>query len=163
MVLAALWVEGQGMHLAANSIGHLLSDFTGTDAETLTHFYDEELSHYMWHLGLIGLSALLIWRQWRFPFVGERSSLWIEGISGLLYGFTFFLIIVEGQTAIFGLPFAIIVTIAGLIWGRKHLRHQPLLAFFWIGYLIAALLTIGWWIYWGDLLEFSDPTVGIIS
>ncbi len=163
MILAALWVEGQGMHLAANSIGHLLSNFVGTDAETLTHFYDEELSHYMWHLGLIGLSALLIWRQWRFPFIGERSSLWIEGISGLLYGFTFFLIIVEGQTAIIGLPFAVIVTIAGLIWGRRYLKHQPLLAFFWIGYLIAALLTLGWWIYWGDLLEFSDPIVGIIS
>jgi len=155
MVLAALWVEGQGMHL--------LSDMVGTDAETLTHFYDEQLSHYMWHLGVIGLSGLLLWRQWRHPFVGERSSLWLEGVSGFLYGFTFFLIIVEGQTALFGFPFAIIVTLAGLIWGRGQLRQQPLLAFFWIGYLIATLLTLGWWLYWGALLEFSDPTVGLIS
>ncbi|HET6444621.1 MAG TPA: hypothetical protein VFI27_08575 [candidate division Zixibacteria bacterium] len=163
MVLAALWVLGQGMHLAANSIEHLMSDMVGTDAQVLTYYYDEHLSHYMWHIGVMGLSALLIWRQWRNPFEGERSTLWIEGVSGLIYGLTFFLIIVEGQTANVGLPFAIIVAIAGLIWGRGKLRQQPILAFFWIGYLLATLFTIGWWIYWGDLIEFSDPIVGIIS
>ncbi len=153
LVLAAIWIEGQGLHLAANSIGHMLSDFVGTDAETLTYFYDERLSHYMWHFAVMGLSVLLLWRQWRFPFEGERSSLWLEGVAGFLYGFTFFLIIMEGQTAYFGLPFAIIVTIAGLIWGRGQFRQQPLLAFFWIGYLIASVVSIGWWIYWGEPLE----------
>jgi hypothetical protein len=163
MILAALWVLGQGMHLAANSIGHLLSELANSDAKTLTNFYDEQLSHYMWHLGVIGLSALIAWRQWRNPFSGERSTLWLEGISGLLYGFTFFLIIVEGQTAVIGLPFAVIVTVAGAIWGRKHFRQQPLLAFFWIGYLIATLLFICWAIRWCGLPEFSDPRVGFIS
>jgi hypothetical protein len=163
MVLAALWVEGQGIHLAANSIGHLLSDAAGVDVNELTHFYDEQLSHYMWHIGVMGLSALLIWRQWRYPFTDERSSLWLEGVSGFLYGFTFFLIIVEGQTALVGIPFAVVVTIAGLIWGRGHFRQQPLLAFFWISYLIATLFVIGWAIRWGGLPEFSDPRVGLIS
>jgi hypothetical protein len=32
MALAALWVLGQGMHLAANSIGHQLADMTDSDA-----------------------------------------------------------------------------------------------------------------------------------
>jgi hypothetical protein len=161
LVLAALWIEGQGLHLAANSIGHMLSDMVGTDAETLTYFYDERLSHYMWHFGVIGLSALILWRQWRFPFEGQRSSLWLEGISGFLYGFTFFLIIVEGQTVLIGLPFAIIVTIAGLIWGRGQFRQQPLLAFFWIGYLIATVMSVVWWIYWGEFIEIFET--GLIS
>lgn len=163
LILAALWIEGQGMHLAANSIGHLLPESAGEDVNQLTHFYDEQLSHYMWHLGVVGLSALLIWRQWRYPFKNERSTLWLEGIAGILYGLTFFLIIVEGQTVLIGLPFAVIVAGAGIIWGRKHLRQQPVLSFFWIAYILAAVATIAWWIYWGDLLEFSDPAVGMIS
>src|SRR5574341_2595098 len=44
MALAGLWVLGQGMHLVANSIGHLLEDAAESDAWTLTHFYDEVLS-----------------------------------------------------------------------------------------------------------------------
>ena len=163
MILAALWASGHGMHLAANAIGHLLRGLAGTDVETLTYFIDEELSHYLWHTGVIGLSALIIWRQWRFPFKDERSTLWLEAVSGVLYGFSFFLIIVEGQTYLFALPFAIIVAVAGLIWGRGQFRQQPLLAFFWGGYLLASILTIAWWIYWGDVVEFSDPAVGLIS
>jgi hypothetical protein len=156
LILAALWIEGQGMHLAANSIGHMGEFFSGTDAEKLTYFYDERLSHYMWHIGAMGLSLLLLWRQWKHPFEGERSSLWLEGISGFLYGFTFFLIIVEGQTTLVGLPFAIIISIAGLIWGRGKFRQQPLLAFFWIGYLIASVCAIAWWIYWGEMIEIFE-------
>ena len=48
LALAALWVEGQGMHLAANSIGHHFGDLQ-SDAAKLSHAYDEHISHYMWH------------------------------------------------------------------------------------------------------------------
>ena len=75
MALAALWVEGQGMHLSSNSIGHLLKQVKDSDAYALTNFYDEILSHFLWHVGAIGLSVLLIARQIRNPFVGERASL----------------------------------------------------------------------------------------
>ena len=39
MALAGLWAMGQGMHLVANSIGHLLEK--GGDVYTLTYFYSE--------------------------------------------------------------------------------------------------------------------------
>ena len=42
--LSGLWAMGQGMHLAANSIGHLLTK--GNDVYTLTYFYDEVLNMY---------------------------------------------------------------------------------------------------------------------
>jgi hypothetical protein len=59
LVLAAFWVEGQGMHLAANSIGHLTKGMSNSDANALTHFFDEILSHYLWHIGLAWLACPL--------------------------------------------------------------------------------------------------------
>jgi len=161
LFLAASWVEGQGMHLSANSIGHLLREMTDSDAYSLTHFYDEVLSHYLWHCGMVGLSALLIVRQWRHPFIEERAALVMESLAGILHGFTFFLIIVEGRMALLGVPFAVAVTLFGLVWGRKNLRQQPLLGFFFVTYLVATILFAGWAAYWGGLPEFSE--VGIID
>ena len=81
MLFVGLWVEGQGMHLSANSIGNLLKDMPEGDVYILTHFYDEVLSHYLWHLGFVGLSGLLLIRQWQNPFATVVSSLAPETIS----------------------------------------------------------------------------------
>jgi hypothetical protein len=161
LILAALWVEGQGMHLAGNSIGHLTKDIAGSDVETLTHFYDEVLSHYLWHVGLVGLSALLIYRQWKNPFVNERSGLGFAIAAGIIHGFNYFISIVEAATAPLGVPFALLVVIFALVWGRGKLRQQPILAFFFVTYLVATLFFLGWGLYWGGLPEFSK--VGIID
>ncbi len=159
--LAALWVEGQGMHLAANAIGHLTKALVGADVEALTHFLDEVLSHYLWHIGLVGLSALLIYRQWKNPFTGERSGLGFEIAGGIIHGFNYFITVVEAATTPLGVPFAALVVAFTLIWGRQKLRQQPILAFFFVAYLVAALFFLGWGIYWGGLPEFSK--VGIIE
>jgi hypothetical protein len=156
MVLAALWVQGQSMHLAANSIGHLLKEMTGSDAYILTYFYDETLGHILWHSGVMGLSALLLIRQWRNPFSGERASLGLLLPAGIIHGLTFFVIVIEGGTAFLGIPFALIVILVGLVWGRDKLREQPLLLFFLVSYVVAMLFFAGWGIYWGGLPEFSE-------
>lgn len=161
LVLAAMWVEGQGMHLVANSIGHLTQALAGSDVETLTHFYDEVLSHYLWHVGLVGLSALLIYRQWKNPFTQQRSGLGFEITAGIIHGFNYFLTIVEAATTPLGVPFALAVVIFTLVWGRGRLRQQPVLAFFFVAYLVACLFFLGWGLYWGGLPEFSK--VGIID
>ena len=54
-----------------------------------------------------------------------------------------------------GVPFAILITIFTLAWGRKKLRQQPLLIFFFVAYLVATILFAGWAIYWGGLPEFG--------
>jgi len=161
VVLAALWVEGQAMHLAANSIGHLLEDMKGSDAYHLTAFYDEVLSHYMWHFGIVGLSALLLWRQWHSPFHEERTWLWPLILAGVIHGFTFFVIVIEAGTAPLGVSFAVMVTALGWILGRKKMRQQPLLIFFLVSCSVATAFFIGWAIYWSGLPEFSQ--VGIID
>jgi hypothetical protein len=155
-VLAALWVLGQGMHLAANSIGHLLEEMSGSDAYVLTYFYDETLGHILWHSGVMALSALLQVRQWRNPFSGERASLGLLLPAGIIHGLTFFVIVIEGGTALLAIPFALIAVLAVLIWGRGKLREQPLLLFFLVSYIVAMLFMAGWGIYWRGLPQFSE-------
>lgn len=160
MVLAALWVEGQSMHLAANSIGHLVGDPGASDAARLTYFYDEQLGHYLWHIGLLALAALLVYREWRRS-TGLLTSWGITVPAGVIYGFTTFAATLEGQTAPMSLPFVILATLVTLIWGRNKLGTKPLLAFFFVSFLVATLFYTGWGIYWGGFPEFS--AVGIIK
>lgn len=163
MILAATWASGQGMHLAANSIGHLLQESMGPDINDLTYFYDETLSHIIWHLGIIGLSALLMFRQWKNPFSEQTTGLALVIIGGVLYGFTYFLTIVEGGTTVLGVPFALLATICSLLWARDRLKQAPLVTFFFTAYLLATLLFAIWAIMWGGLPEFSDPAVGWLN
>ncbi len=82
-------------------------------------------------------------------------------VAGIIHGFNYFLTIVEAATTPLGVPFAVLVVLATAIWGRKNLRQQPILAFFFVTYLVATLFFLGWGLYWGYLPEFSQ--VGIID
>jgi hypothetical protein len=167
MILSSVWVLGHGMHLSANSINNLAEglakkqqfDITGTDIYKLTYFFDEYLSHYLWHIGIIGLASLLIYREWRYP-VGEKIAGWATLLSGFIYGFTLFCIFLEGQTVPLGLPFTILITLLTLIWGLKKITQRPIYAFFFIACFVAILLFTGWGLYWGGFPQFSD--VGLI-
>lgn len=163
MVLAAVWVLGQGMHLSANSINNLseafakkqVIDITGTDIYRLTYFYDEHLSHYLWHFGVIGLTTLLVYREWRSP-TKIQTRWWMAILGGIIFGFTQFLIFLEGQTVAMGFPFAIGLTLVILIWGRKTWGQRPILAFFFIAYLLAAVLLTGWGVVYGGFPQLTD-------
>jgi hypothetical protein len=167
LVLAAFWVEGQGMHLSSNSISNLMEalsrsglvDLNANDIFNLTYFYDERLGHYLWHIGVLGLAGLLVFREWRHP-VGEATAWWLTVPAGLIYGFFLFAITNEGQTVWMGLPFSILVSFLGLVWGRSRLRQQPVLAFFLVACVFASLLYAGWGLYWGGFPGFFD--VGIL-
>lgn len=167
VVMSAFWVVGQGMHLSANSINNLIGslsknqviDVTGTDIFRLTYFYDEHLSHYLWHIGVLGLAGLLIYEGWHL-LADEKTDWRIVIPAGALYGFTYFSIFLEGQTLPIGLPFATVSTLLILGWGRRKLAQQPVLAFFFVTCLLASILYIGWGLYWGGFPQFSE--VGLI-
>ena len=167
MVFAALWGSGHGMHLAANSINNLVEnlaknlqiDIIGTDIHTLIYFYDEKLSHYLWYSAILGLMALLSYREWKRP-SNQTTVWWMVILAGLIHGFTIFCVFLEGQAVVLGLPFIAIFTLLVLIWGRKNLTNQPLLSFFTIASLLAVSLLLGWGLYWGGFPEFSE--VGLI-
>jgi len=160
VLLAGIWAEGQGMHLSANSIGRLLNEITHGDAYSLTGFYDELLSRHLWHLGIFGLAALLVYVEWRQKPDEDRVS-WVWVIpAGIIHGITLFLIMIEGRTAPIGIFFTFVLVMVPLIYGRDRLKKEPLISFFFISCLIALFLIAGWCIYWGGCPEFSD--VGII-
>jgi hypothetical protein len=160
LILSALWVEGQGMHLAGNSIGHFAESLPGTPIAALTHFYDEVLSHYMWHGAMLGLAALLMVRQWNNPFAGQLSNLRLEIGAGVLHGINYALMVLEGATTVIGVPFAVLALALILVRGRSTLRQAPILAFFLVTFTVAVLLFLGWGLYWGGLVEPS--AVGLI-
>jgi len=163
MVMAAFWAAGQGMHLSANSINNLIGnlaknqvvDVTATDLYHLTYFYDEYLSHFLWHIGVVGLAVLLIYNAWMYP-SSERTDWRLVAPAGVLYGFTCFCFFLEGNTLVLGLPFATIVTLLVLVWGRNKLAQQPILAFFFASCLFAFLLFAGWRLYWGSFIPIME-------
>ena len=166
LVLAAIWVEGHGIHLSANSIHNLFdalarspsTDLKSTDVFRLTYFFDEELGHDIWYTGILGMAAFLIYQAWHNP-IGQTT--WpVVLLAGLIHGFSYFAIFIEGQLVVLGLPFAAAVVALSLIFGREKLPAQPVLAFFFVASLVAFLLFAGWGLYWRGFPQFSD--VGII-
>lgn len=158
LVLAVLWTAGQAMHLSANSINNLLGSGS-SDVRNLVHFYDEVLSHYLWHIAIVGLSILLV----AVPANGESIPVAIHWAviipSAILYGFTFFAAVNEGGTVPFGLTSATLIPIALLLTKRGDLRARSLTTFFFLAYILSTLLFAGWFAYWGGFPEFSDTGI----
>ena len=58
VALAAVWVLGQGMHLATNAIGDAAGKdeaFYASRPGELDHWLDEVLSHWLWHVAWVAL------------------------------------------------------------------------------------------------------------
>jgi hypothetical protein len=159
--LGAVWAQAQGMHLAANSIDNLVAAQTGMPAIPLIHLFDEIVSHYLWLVAIVGLAALAYVRQRRHPLAADppddRFGLAVVAIAALIYGFTFFDVVVEGGTGGFGIPAAAALTIIPLLVSRAGLRREPVGAFVFAGHLFAIALFAAWWIYWGGRLpQFTE-------
>lgn len=156
MVFASIWILGQGMHLAANSIDNLIENLAktqslnilDTDVYRLTYFIDEELSHYIWHIGVLGLAGLLIYSYWRSG--SEEKTDWRLVIpAGILYGAVCFCIFIEGQTSLMSFPMLGLASLFLLVWARKDLTKKPVLAFFTIAFLLAFVGIAVWSIMHG--------------
>jgi hypothetical protein len=130
-----------------------------SDAYALTHFYDEGLSHYLWYLGIIGMAALLMIREWSGLFEHAPQTLPVL-VAAVIYGITTFITTIESGTVPLILPFSVAVG-SFFVWrGYRRMHSQPLIAFFGMGYALAAVLMIGWGIYWRGFPQFSE--LGII-
>jgi hypothetical protein len=165
-VFAVFFVEGHGIHLSANSIDNLIKD-KASDVYRLVYFYDEHLGHYLWTLGLIGLWALVAVSAWINK--GEGASSKFRGVArvftmvaALVYGFNYAANIVEAQTAPLGIPYAVLVAGVLLFSKKNRMRtsESPVLTFTALAYGFAALLFLGWGLYWHGMPEPS--AVGII-
>ena len=61
---------------------------------------------------------------------------------------------------VLGFPFSAVITLLTLIWGRKRLAQQPILAFLFVSCLTATLFFSGWGLYHGGFPQFTD--VGLV-
>ena len=155
--LAAIWAEGQGIHLAANSIDNLIHEDLTVPGGHLILFYDEVLGHYLWLVAIVGLAAFAAWRQGRHALAQPLPRLGAEGIAGAIYGFAFFDVVVEGGTGAFAIPAAVVLVLLPLATSYRRLHARPVAAFVLAAHGIALALFAGWWVYWGGRLpQFTE-------
>lgn len=156
LAVAALWGLGHGTHLAANSVGNLVAESAGTPdrVKGLVHFYDETLSHYLWHAGILGLAALTVWRAWNAS--REQAAPGFVLLSGGAYGFTLFLISTEGGSVLLVLPGAAIL-VAALLWRWRAQRPlHPTPAMFLAAHAFTLLLLVVWGLWHGGFPQFTE-------
>jgi hypothetical protein len=158
LVLAALWVEGQGIHLAANAIGDAfphdaVEAFYGTAPGTLDLWLDETLSHWMWHAGWIGLSLLMLAASTQNTARAPQRASAMAAASGVILGATFFLVTVEGVTTLLGIPATIVILAWCLVAARRGLVRQPVVTSF----LVAGVVTLAGYIAWAAMNGWTLP------
>ena len=133
---AIAYVQGHGIHLAANSISNALGK------QQPTYLWDEVVGHYLWYGGLFLVVAALALTLVDQP----MRSAWRWPLA-LLFGLTSATNGIEGQTALFSL----VVAVGFAAWGWRR-RSELLLA----SYGLTVLLIGGWGLYWQGFPEFSE-------
>lgn len=148
LVIAALWVEGQGIHLAANAVGDAVPKDAAeayylTVPGELDLWLDETLSHWMWHAAWLALSILLLAATTRGLVPSNRLSV-TAAIAGGVHGATFFLVSVEGVTTVLGIPGSIAILAWSALAARRGFGRQPVVTFFLVSTVATLLGYIGW-------------------
>jgi hypothetical protein len=153
-------VEGHGIHLSSNAIFRYLTRDQDTPMAHLTYFFDEVHGHIFWDAGLLLIAfALIITGMQSIQRSSNRWSMgWISG-GALLYGFTHFANGVEGQTAVFTFPAAVLIpgvlisTFSGIRdWRTRH----PIVSFYLIAFIFADILFVIWGLINDGFPEFSE-------
>jgi hypothetical protein len=143
---ALLYVDGHGIHLAANSIGN---ENPAGKAKDVAHFWDEEWGHAEWHLGWFVLVLAFCLDERSRPL---RLRAWLVGLTALVLGWTFFTNTVEGQTWWLELG----ATGVFVPWAFAARRSRPVLVTAAAAFALCAVL-IGIWALWhGGVPQFTD-------
>jgi hypothetical protein len=144
LIAALLYVDGHGIHLAANSIA---GESPTGEAESTAHFWDERFGHIEWHLGWIGLiGAFCLADRARPVALGRRVQ---AGIA-LLLGFTLFTNTVEGGT------WWLELAAAGFFAVWAALARRPLLVTTAAAFAVGTVLIGVWAIWQGGVPQFSE-------
>ena len=136
-----LYTQGQGIHLAANSINNAVPG----DGEP-AYLWDEHVGHYLWYVGfyllVVALATALADRRTRGGLAGH--------VLALLVGFTNFTNAVEGQTPWLGIGAAAVFAAWGLLT-RDGIGRLLLTA-----YAFSLVLFAVFGIWQGGFPEFSE-------
>ena len=144
-VAALAYVDGHGIHLAANAING--ADPLG-EAGDRANFWDERFGHTEWHLGWFGLVLAFCLAERARPGVVPSRAHAIIAVVAL--GFTLFTSTVEGQT------WPLMLAAAAGFAGWAAVARRPLLVQSAAAFGLAAAL-VGIWALWqGGVPEFTD-------
>jgi hypothetical protein len=144
LLATLLYVDGHGIHLAANSIA---GESPTGEAEDTAHFWDERFGHAEWHLGWIGLTAAICLADRTRRIALETR---VQAASALLLGVTLFTSTVEGGTWWLELGAAALFT----AWAA--IDQRPLLVTTAAAFAVGAVLIGVWAIWQGGVPEFSE-------
>ena len=144
--LAALaYVDGHGIHMAANAING--ADPTGLAGDR-TELWDERIGHIVWHLGWFALvfAFCLAERDRPGTVPGPRAS----AVAIAALGFTLFTSTVEGQT------WPLMLAAAAGFVGWAAAARRPLLVRCAAAFALAAVLVGIWAVWQGGVPEFTE-------
>lgn len=154
------YVEGHGLHLAANSIARLLQTMKDSDVFKATYLFDEIISHFIWigGLSLISLGLILMAHRHSFkPFI--KKSVILLSVGSVFFGLTFTAEAIEGQTVVFAFPAAVAGFILSLFLFLKRKREtgrNPVLIFFLIAYFLSIIVFTCWGVTQSGFPQFSE-------
>ncbi|TDB98008.1 hypothetical protein [Actinomadura sp. 7K534] len=109
LVGAITYVEGHGIHLAANSVGN------DTPGIAVVHLWDEVAGHYIWYAGAALVVAAIARTLARRPAPPPLTAL----VLALVVAVTWTTNSLEGGTALMGL----LVAAAFTVWGLRTRHH----------------------------------------
>jgi hypothetical protein len=152
LAAAILYVDGHGIHLAANSIA---GQQPAGSAGALVYFWDERFSHVELLAGWVGLVAAFVLAELLRP-GGRREpvSKGLPALTAVLLGWTFFTSTVEGQT------WWLLLAVAPLFIAWALLLRRPIVVTAAASYALAAALIAAWALLNGGVPQFSE--VGLI-
>jgi hypothetical protein len=157
---SVLYVEGHGMHLAANSIGNNVATNTDPRLAHSIFLFDEPIGHLLWLGGAIGLALAAVAYQTSYTTREHltRRQIWLLLVCGMLYGASFALTIIEGQSALWAAPLilgAVVAMVYRWVRGQSEISRRPTWTFFLPGFAVL-LITLGlWFVGFGGFVEPS--------
>jgi hypothetical protein len=146
LLAGVLYVDGHGIHLAANDVRGVGVEGAAGDR---AYFWDERWGHGEWHLGWLGLLLAFCLAERARPEAFRKSPVAAAAAVPLL-GFTLFSSTVEGQTW----PLVLAGALGFGVWAAATRRR--LLTCCAAAFGFAALLVAGWAAWQGGVPEFSD-------
>lgn len=152
-----LFIDGHGIHLAANSIAIFVQDIPGSEIYRAVYLFDEVISHFLWDGGVFLISlALMVLAVKTKQSPLNRPQFFLLLLGAVLYGFTFTVNGIEGQTIVFTFPAAVLGCMLSLVLNLREKGKNQVLLFFLLGYFLSLILFSYWGIMHGGFPEFSE-------
>lgn len=157
-VIALVWAQGQGMHLASNSIGHQVAEGARGALPDVIHFYDERLSHYVWYSGVAVLPGYLLMVMWRDREVASQRFRCAVLPAAVLFGIVLGISSIEAAVVPMVLPvFVTTAALAAYLYrSAPRLRGVDLFTFASASVVVAFVVLMAWGAYHGGWPELSD-------